>query len=363
MKKIEPKYIAFYLPQFHRIPENDEWWGEGFTEWVNTEKAVPLFHDHYQPRKPANGNYYNLNDINVLRWQVDLADKHNVHGFCFYHYWFKGKKLLEKPAELFLSSPDIGGRLCFSWANETWSRTWNGTDKDILIKQSYGEENDWLDHIRYLIPFFKDERYIKVNGRPMFLIYNISKIKKFEDMINVWNRELDAEGLLPIHVVETLNSFNLGVKSDLIDAQVEFEPWYTIRNDWKLRLLMKIKRTVRSVFRKYDEIPRIFHSTIPYNRLVSRSLERDVSRSIYKGLFPDWDNSARKSHLKNSTIVSGASPDKFGDAIFAMNKLASEGSSGEYIFVNAWNEWAEGAYLEPDTKYGTQYLEKLNEKY
>ena len=149
------KIIAFYLPQFHTIPENDSWWGKGFTDWINVKKARPLFHGHQQPKIPQGDNYYDLSSPETIRWQAQLANKYNIYGFCFYHYWFNGKLLLEKPAEMLLRHPDIPLRFCFSWANEPWARTWDGKSHQILINQEYGNEDDWVKHFDYLLPFFQ----------------------------------------------------------------------------------------------------------------------------------------------------------------------------------------------------------------
>ena len=170
------KTIAFYLPQYHAIPENDKFWGKGFTEWINTKKATPLFEGHYQPKVPLNENYYNLLDDNVKIWQADLAKKYGVFGFCYYHYWFKdGKKLLEKPLEQMLKNKDVNIPFCMSWANENWSKRWDGGNQEIIAEQDYGTEDDWKKHLLYMVQFFKDERYITLNGDPVFLIYNQKK--------------------------------------------------------------------------------------------------------------------------------------------------------------------------------------------
>lgn len=352
------KYIAFYLPQFHQIPENDIWWGKGFTEWTNTKSSIPLFDGHNQPRIPENNNYYDLTDVDALKWQSKLAADKGVFGFCFYHYWFNGKLLLEKPSEILLDNKDITTNFCFSWANETWSKTWNGQEKNVLISQQYGMKDDWLSHIEYLFKFFKDERYIKVDGHPMLLIYSINKIDCFEEMVAVWNDFLINNGMKTLHLVETLNSFNHGVKSPLIDAKVEFEPWYTISLDWKFRVVNKIKRYVRLCF-KYNKIPKVLHTRISYKYITEKALQRVSNSKIYKGAFTDWDNSARKAGTKNPTMVKGSTPELFGNVISQLNKKIESNESGEYIFINAWNEWAEGAYLEPDEKYGTQYIDEI----
>ena len=165
------------MPQFHAIPENDIWWGEGFTEWTNTKAAKPLFRGHYQPKEPLKDNYYSLLDSKTQEWQASLAKKYGIYGFCYYHYWFHGKLLLEKPMENMLKNKKVDIPFCISWANETWSRTWSGQEREILIQQDYGNKSDWLKHIEYLVPFFKDSRYIKIDNKPLMLLYTSCKIE------------------------------------------------------------------------------------------------------------------------------------------------------------------------------------------
>lgn len=351
------KYIAFYLPQFHEIEENNIWWGKGFTEWTNCRKSKPLFSQHNQPRIPEKNHYYDITEKDVLRWQAQLANNHGITGFCLYHYWFKGKKLLEKPAELLLGDEFVDIDFCFSWANETWSRTWNGTDKDILIKQDYGDYEDWIEHINYLMPFFKDRRYIKKDGRPYFIIYNIHKIPRLEEMIECWNQQLKNNGIPNIFIVQTLNSFNHGISSKYISESIEFEPWYTISRDKSLRLRLKCKRYVRRLFNDPFSIPKFLHSTVSFDEINEQILKRTRGQkgNVNAGAFPGWDNSPRKARIKNSTIIEGETPFKFKLFLKELQKAASNNSS-EYIFINAWNEWGESAYLEPDNLYGSSYL-------
>ena len=190
----DTKIIAFYLPQYHAIPENDQWWGKGFTEWTNVKKAKPLFEGHDQPRIPLNHNYYNLLDDNTKIWQANLAKKYGVYGFCYYHYWFKGgKKLLEKPAEQMLSNKSIDLPFCFCWANENWTRNWDGGNREIMVEQDYGNKDDWECHFQYLLQFFKDKRYITVDGKPLFIIYKPDLIIDIYEMVKYFRQSIVEE--------------------------------------------------------------------------------------------------------------------------------------------------------------------------
>ena len=189
------KIIAFYLPQFHNIPENDEWWGNGFTEWTNVKKAKPLYEGHMQPRVPLGGNYYNLLDDNVKIWQADLAKKYGVYGFCYYHYWFNGKMLLEKPMEQMLANKEVDIPFCICWANEPWTKAWVGDERKLLIAHEYGKEEEWKQHFMYLLPFFKDKRYITKDGKPLFVFYRPDIVPCMKEMIETWDKLAKENGL------------------------------------------------------------------------------------------------------------------------------------------------------------------------
>lgn len=350
------KIIAFYLPQFHEIPENNEWWGKGFTEWTNTKKSKPLFNGHYQPREPYNDYYYNLLDEETRQRQAEVAEKYDIYGFCYYHYWFKGKKLLEKPIEevLKLKSPKL--HFCFSWANEPWARTWDGQDKDVLISQDYGDVEDWVQHFNYLLPFFKDERYIRVNNKPMFIIYRSSSISRCDEMLLKWQELAKKNGLDGIYFVKTLSAFEIDTLNKQFNAQVEFEPMYTKSYDYGFyqRIIRKIKIFFREVINLKSPI---FLNTISYDYLWKRIINRkNNGEKTFLGAFVDWDNSARKG--KNAFIVKNATPEKF-EKYLTIQLEKAKNLNSEFIFINAWNEWAEGAYLEPDRKYGYKYLEAV----
>jgi len=340
------KFIAFYLPQYHTIPENDNWWGKGFTEWVRVSKSVPLFEGHYQPRIPL--EYYDLSNTQTMIRQAALAKKYGLYGFCYYHYWFKGKKLLEKPLDNMLECKDVDIPFCLSWANESWTRAWDGNSKEVLIEQEYGNEADWEEHINYLIPFFKDSRYIFIHGLPVLLIYKTRGYSKFDEMIAFWNQKIKQHGFSSIYIIETLNSYQRKPTCANSCAILEFEPMFTIAPSLPRVKGLYNKLTALFSQKKY----RLFCYDDVWKKILKR--KRKIRRKeIYLGAFVDWDNTPR---FKNrSTIFTSVSPTKFYYYLCRQIQRAKT----EFIFINAWNEWAEGAYLEPDHRNGYAYLEAV----
>lgn len=349
--------MAFYLPQFHAIPENDEWWGEGFTDWVNVRKAKPIFKAQYQPRIPLNKNYYDLSEVETIRWQADLANKYRVYGFCIYHYWFNGKLLLEKPAELLLANKDIDVRYCFSWANEPWARTWDGKNHQVLMSQTYGDRPEWTEHFNYLLPFFKDERYIKIDGKPMFLIYKSASIEKCAEMMECWRALALENGLKGIHFVETLKRWMPEKRELPFDAKVEFEP--TGPKNISQFYLNRVRRQLKK------GINRLFGCRIPLNNkiLFEREAEKSLSNlspeGTYPGAFIGWDNTARRD--LSATYIVAPTKQEFKDYLKNKIDLARNKYGTDFLFINAWNEWAEGTYLEPDELHRYEYLEAIKE--
>ena len=344
------KIIAFYLPQFHAIPENDKWWGHGFTDWNNTRKAKPLFEGQYQPKTPLGGRYYNLLDEDTQKWQANLAKEYGVYGFCYYHYWFNGKMLLEKPMENMLNNKEIDLPFCISWANEPWARTWDGKDKEVLMPQIYGDKNDWENHFNYLLKFFKDERYIKVNNKPVMLIYRTNNIDKCDEMVGFWNAKAEENGFDGMYIVETLNSFQTKPYIKNSSAVVEFEPTLTIRNYLPLH-----KQAIRLFKKKIKKL-----DILDYEYLWDKIIERDIDygKNKFFGAFVSWDNTSRKG--KKGLIIDKVEPGKFFK-YFKMQVEKAQKQKSEFLFINAWNEWAEGTYLEPDDKSEYKYLEKIKE--
>lgn len=356
----KPRVIAFHLPQFHQIPENDEWWGRGFTEWTNVRKARPLFPGHYQPRVPLEERYYDLLDPAVQEWQANLARQHGLFGFCYYHYWFRGKRLLERPVESLLSrgSPDFP--FCLAWANEPWTRAWDGGEQQVLMPQSYGDKDDWLRHFHYLLPMFEDPRYIRVDGRPMFLIYRSASIEVLEPMLDLWRALAIKEGLKGLHVVGMLTGFDRDQRKDLFDAFVQFEPMYTIRHSlpyWLRKREKWIRRVTECSWRLFGRASHAPNS-YEYSDLWSVISQRNLEPRTYPGAFVDWDNSARRG-LDRSLILRKFDPLSFERGMRHQIQTAREADL-DFLFVNAWNEWAEGAYLEPDRERGLYFLKTIH---
>ena len=356
IKQVKP--IAIYLPQFHTIPENDEWWGEGFTEWTNVRKATPRFKGHYQPHVPLDEDYYNLDDVEVMRRQADLAKAHGVYGFCFYHYWFNGKLLLEKPLHQWLETKDIDFPYCLSWANENWTRRWDGKEKSLLIGQQYSEEDD-RSHIRYLLKFFEDDRYIKVGNKPMLLVYRTESHPHIQEMAKLWREETINAGFDGLYLVR-MENFEQSIDPALhgFDAGMEFAPERASSG----RKVMKdhsegylLHKALHKLGIKPDK--RYENGLYDYRTLVREmSQKKTPDYTYFRCACPSWDNSARRK--KNAIIYVNSSPADFKGWLEAVSKWTEENMSEQlrYLFINAWNEWAEGCHLEPDQKWEHGYL-------
>ncbi len=368
-----------YLPQFHPIPENDEWWGKGFTEWINVVKAKPSYKGHYQPHLPADLGFYDLRLEEVRQAQATMAKMHGIYGFCYYHYWFSSRRILERPfQEVFETrKPDFPFMLC--WANENWTRTWDGLDDNILLKQNYSEEDDRL-HIQSLIPFFNDKRYIKIGGRPVFAIYRSSLIPDPKSTIKIWRDEALKHGLeLYLCRFESFGENGKNYVDDGFDAGIDFQPFSLSMEAFKYSEVLKegrINLGYRSKKWYYEksgnqkelqqlknEIYERIRTKIDYNEYVNHLLKNYRFANdyvVFPGAVPSWDNTARKN--KNAFILHNANPAKFKEWISFLEQNYRPASSEEnFIFINAWNEWAEGNHLEPCEKWGLQYLEAIKD--
>jgi hypothetical protein len=334
------KPIAFYLPQFHEIPENNDAWGNGFTEWVNVKKAKKYYDWQRQPRVPLNNNYYNLLEKSTLEWQCELARSAGIYGFCIYHYWFKGRMVLEKPVEILKSNPEIKINFCFAWANEQWTKTWHGAggQKEILIPQTYGGREEWEEHYLYFRKYFFDDRYIKENGCPMIVIYRLRNIPEFNQMIQYWNQRAKEDGFKGIYLI-SMNTMQEHVyKSCWVNGSVDFEP-------------NRSKYEILNANAGYDGNKPL---VMDYADLCKKLLERKHDKGYFRTAFIDYDDTPRRKEKGLCCINS--SPELFERLLKESIKLSYE-EQNDYLFLNAWNEWGEGNYLEPDMDYGMRYLD------
>lgn len=342
------KKYAYYLPQFHEIPENNKWWGEGFTEWVNVKKARPLIKNHNQPKKPLNNNYYELNE-DTLRWQADLAMKYHIDGMIFYHYYFCGKKLLEKPAEILLKNKDIPMNFFFCWANHSWYRSWEGT-KELLMEQTYGDVNDWEKHFQYLLPFFQDYRYQKKDNKPLFMLFQ-SSFKQNNNIAKYFDKRCRDYGFDGIQIIESIQNYDTtscNIDNSILHTR---EPnCSSMRYKFSKRnILFRIRNKILKILNKYTYLKYIEQ----YDGDILLKIAADNYRqNIIPGLFFEWDNTPR--HGYRGYLISSISKEAF---FIYMDTI----KDSEFVFINAWNEWCEGMMLEPTSDKKYLYLEWLKE--
>jgi lipopolysaccharide biosynthesis protein len=352
--------LAFYLPQFHPIPENDLWWGKGFTEWTNVVRARPRFRGHYQPHLPADLGFYDLRVPEAREAQAELARSHGIHGFCYYHYWFNGKRLLHRPLDEVLKLGQPKFPFCLCWANENWTRRWDGFDREVLIRQEYSSEDD-LAHIEFLLRIFEDERYIKVDDRPLLLLYRTELLPDPSRTADLWRARARARGFPDLYLVR-VESFRTNVDPHSIgfDAAVEFspdktvvEPKYRRSLDGPIALAESVARRLRLISPRPHE-----HRIYSYPELVERTIAKPAPPwRRFRCVTPGWDNSPRRA--TGASIFTGSSPDLYAAWLADTVGRTRESleSQERIIFINAWNEWAEGNHLEPDQRWGRAYLE------
>lgn len=362
------KIIPVYLPQFHRIPENDKWWGKGFTEWTNVKAAFPLFEGHNQPRVPLDDNYYDLSDVETLKWQCEIARDHSIYGFCFYHYWFNGKLLLEKPMEMLLAHPEIDINYCISWANHDWNDGWKASpgNEKILIGHDFDDEADWVNHFEYLLQFFKDPRYICEDNKPLMTIYIPNIIGKLNKMLALWDKmakDIGFDGLK--YAFQSATSYHSkGWDRSMFDYGIEFEPGFSNVKISRLASLNFIKYThrikrffgIKKSLKKQQKGVLVKDYDKAWENILSK---KPSAQNALPSAFVGWDNTPRKNHA--GTVYIGATPKKFKNYFKQLVQKTIEEYKTDKIFVFAWNEWAEGGYLEPDKKYGYAYLEAIKE--
>jgi lipopolysaccharide biosynthesis protein len=378
------RYIAFYLPQYHPIPENDEWWGKGFTEWLNVAKAKPLFKGHFQPRIPTDLGFYDLRLPEVREEQANLAKYAGIEGFCYWHYWFgNGKRLLELPFNQVVESGKPDYPFCLCWANHTWSnKTWLNSKKavqeQVLVEQQYLGDQDYIDHFNALLPAFQDKRYITVDGKPLFVVYNPIDIPDMDRFICLWRELAIQNGLKGIHFVGRTNNAafrNAGeqgkgkYKLPTVDNAAEFYNsilemgFDAVNSVGRLRAEILSKgrygQVVKRVLKKFLDVDvlNLFDQSSINNHLFAPEDEWD---NVYPTIYPNWDRSPRGG--KSATIWTNSTPDEFKKILEKSEKLSSsKNDEHKIVFIQAWNEWGEGNYMEPDLQYGRGYIEKMHE--
>ena len=334
--------IAFYLPQFHPIPENDRWWGKGFTEWTNVTRARPSFAGHYQPHLPADLGFYDLRVPEVLEQQAALAREHGIHGFCYHYYWFAGKRLLERPVETMRASGRPDFPYCLCWANENWTRRWDGAEEDVLIAQHSSRADD-ESFIRGLLPHLRDPRYIRVDGRPLILIYRVGMLPNPRATAALWREVCRSEGIGELYLCAAKTFDTSDPRPYELDALVEFPPHGA--------------RVLTANLQVDITNPDYRGSVYDYREFVQDLLATPEPLYVsHPTVMPGWDNTARLPNVAN--IFINAAPEIYEVWLREVVARAVEQRRPEerLVFINAWNEWAEGAHLEPDRRYGGQYL-------
>ena len=363
------KIVPLYLPQFHEIPENNEWWGKGFTEWVNVKNAVPQYEGHIQPKVPLNKNYYDLSKDEVKIWQAKIAKENGVYGFCYYHYWFSGKLLLEKPAEQMLANKKVDIPFCFCWANEQWSKQWVGENK-VLMPQLYGNREEWEAHFNYLLPFFKDDRYMREKNKPIFIIIHPETIECLNNMLDCWNELAIKNGLEGMCFGYYSNWRQLvggNIDDSRFSMDIHGEPRYAMA-EYNKNNHQFIRKTVNRVnaflesktginFKSFSPV-KLTASRLNYDKMWNCLLNEEIeSEKSVPGAFVNWDNTPR--YKEKARIFVGGNPEKFKKYLSKLIKKTRDEYKKDYIFMFAWNEWCEGGYLEPDEENGFGYLKAI----
>jgi len=336
-----PRFIAFYLPQYHPIPINDESWGKGFTEWTNVTKAQPLFEGHYQPHLPTELGFYDLRLKETRLQQIALAREFGIDGFCYHYYWFSGERVLEQPMNDMLADPDSDMPFCVCWANENWTRRWDAADRQLIMEQKYRPEDD-LNFIRDLVPVLQDPRYIKVDGRPFLIVYCPQHMPDARKSSEVWREYCREIGLGEIHICGALTHGNDDYTRFGFDSGVEFPP--------------------HNAYEGYMNHEIQFHephrgTAMQYGTVAQSFLDRHYTgERIYKTVFPSWDNTARTQN--RAVFMYNGTPENYEYWLAAtVDQVQEQNDSDPLVFINAWNEWAEGCHLEPDRRYGRAFLQ------
>lgn len=375
---MKPRIIGLYLPQYHPIPENDEWWGKGFTEWTNVAKARPLFRGHYQPRIPADLGFYDLRLPEVREQQAQLAREAGLEGFCYYHYWFgNGRQLLERPFNEVLASGKPDFPFCLCWANHDWtSKTWqkgNNFRRDSMIMKMEYSKEDYVRHFNYVLPAFRDPRYITVDGKPLFAVWAPHHIPDAREFIDLWQQLARENGLSGIHFVGHTDNAGKGLPGQAADyySADKAKEYYQAVLDLGFDAVMSsgYRRAVALLQGKTRMMWRMLsgktfaptYSKMDYSRLMANYyVPEDAGENIYPTLLPQWDRTPRAG--KNSEIVVDSTPARFQETVeTAIELIRQKEPEHQLLFLKAWNEWGEGDYVEPDLKFGHGYIQAIRQ--
>lgn len=336
------KLIAFYLPQYHPVPENDLWWGKGFTEWKNVTKATPLFDGHYQPHLPADLGFYDLRVRETSHEQIKMAKEYGIDGFCYHYYWFSGTRILDRPLLDMLSDQESDMPFCLCWANENWTRRWDAAENEVLIKQCYLPEDD-LNFIKSLTPFFLDKRYIRLDGAPFLIVYRPQHLPDPRKTSKIWREYCKSIGFDKIHICAALTHGNEDYTKFDFDSAVEFPP-HNLKVD-NISDQIIFYKPFRGNVMLYEEVAQSY---------LDRSYK---NQNVFKSVFPCWDNTARTND--RALIILNSTPNNYEywlkETVYKTFKDFP--NQERFVFINAWNEWAEGCHLEPDQKYQHQFLD------
>lgn len=348
------KILAFYLPQYHPIPENDSWWGKGFTEWTNVTRAVPLFKSHRQPCLPADLGFYDLRVPEIRELQASLAQSYGIDGFCYWHYWFgQGRRLLERPFKEVLTSGQPNFPFCLAWANQSWTGKWHGLENQILMEQLYPGKQDYIDHFHHVLPAFQDPRYIRFQQKPVFVVYTPDLLPDPLQFTGIWQELAIRHGLPGIYFIG-IHYIDWNHAAEGFDAKTIHQPFH-----YKKTFLEKQKSAGRFTFSFNNKSrgPEVYD----YGKLVASYDFGDfIDKDFIPTILPNWDNTPRSG--KSGWVFQGSTPDLFRKNLSnGLKYLKNQKTGNRFLFIKSWNEWAEGNYLEPDQRWGLGYLEAVKQ--